>query len=264
MKITRIRLQNIRSYEDQTVVFPEGTILIHGENGAGKTSLLIGMFGGLFLSNITNVEGNSFNVGDLVRRGEDKGNVELDFVVDGDEYSVEWEMPGPESGAASKATLTSPVLPDPVSGIRDVQEEVTNLLGMDEDDFSSSAYVQQGEIDRLIEANDRGEMIDSLLGLDQIESYIERAKLTRRGARRTYERCQERRQGQEANLDDYEQDEDGYIEEIQGLKPNIDEKKAEVEESPGSHRREAHPKSQQIQRSARAIRRALRATLEQN
>ena len=225
MKITRIRLQNIRSYEDQTVEFPEGTILIHGENGAGKTSLLMGLFGGLFLSNITNVDGNNFNVGDLVRRGEDKGRVELDFVVDDDEYSIEWEMPGLDSGSASKATLSSPVLSDPVSGIRDVQQEVTNLLGMNEDDFSSSAYVQQGEIDRLIEANDRGAMIDSLLGLDQIEEYIERAKMTRRGARRTYERCQERRRGQEANLDDYDHDEDGYIEAIQRLEDEIEDKK---------------------------------------
>jgi exonuclease SbcC len=229
MKITRIHLENIRSYEDQTVEFPEGTILIHGENGAGKTSLLMGLFGGLFLSNITNVDGNDFNVGDLVRRGEDKGRVELDFVVDDNEYSVEWEMPGADSGSQSKATLSSPVLSDPVSGIRDVQQEVTNLLGMNEDDFSSSAYVQQGEIDRLIEANDRGAMIDSLLGLDQIEEYIERAKMTRRGARRTYERCQERRRGQEANLDDYDHDEDGYIEEIQRLKAEIDEQKDLVE-----------------------------------
>lgn len=229
MKITRIRLENIRSYEDQTVEFPEGTILIHGENGAGKTSLLIGLFGGLFLSNITNVDGNNFNVGDLVRRGADKGRVELDFVVDGDEYSVEWEMPGPDSGSQSKATLSSPVLSDPISGIRDVQQEVTTLLGMDEDDFSSSAYVQQGEIDRLIEANDRGAMIDSLLGLDQIEEYIERAKMTRRGARRTYERCQERRKGQEANLEDYEHDEAGYVEQIQNLNAEIEEKKDLVE-----------------------------------
>jgi exonuclease SbcC len=229
MKITRIHLENIRSYEDQTIEFPEGTVLIHGENGAGKTSLLMGLFGGLFLSNITNVDGNNFNVGDLVRRGEDKGRVELDFVVDDNKYSVEWEMPGPDSGSASKATLTSPILSDPVSGIRDVQREVTNLLGMNEDDFSSSAYVQQGEIDRLIEANDRGAMIDSLLGLDQIEEYIERAKMTRRGARRTYERCQERRHGQEANLDDYEHDEDGYIEEIQRLNSEIDEQKALAE-----------------------------------
>lgn len=230
MKINRLHLENIRSYEDQEVEFPEGTILIHGENGAGKTSLLMGMFGGLFLSNITNVGSNSFNLSDLVRRGEDKGCVEIDFEVAGDEYAVEWTMPGEDSGSASSATLTSPALPEPVSGITTVQEEVTALLGMDEDDFSSSAYVKQGEIDRLIEANDRGAMIDSLLGLDQIEEYIERAKLGRRGARRVYEGCQERRRGQEDNLDDYEHNEEGYRDQIQQLDNAISEKKDEAQE----------------------------------
>jgi exonuclease SbcC len=229
VKINQIHLENIRSYEEQTVEFPEGTILIHGENGAGKTSLLMGLFGGLFLSNITNVGNNNFNLADLVRRGADKGHVDLDFEVDGDEYAVGWTMPGEDSGNQSSATLTSPALSEPVSGITNVQREVTALLGMDEDDFSSSAYVKQGEIDRLIEANDRGAMIDSLLGLDQIEEYIERAKLGRRGARRAYERCQERRRGQEENLDSYARDEDGYVGEIQRLDAEIDEAKATVE-----------------------------------
>jgi len=75
MKIKALTLQNIRSYEDQTVDFPDGTILIRGDNGAGKTSLLMGIFGGLFLSKIRNVGTNDFNLDDLVRRGEDKGIV---------------------------------------------------------------------------------------------------------------------------------------------------------------------------------------------
>lgn len=229
MKINRIHLENIRSYEEQTIEFPEGTILIHGENGAGKTSLLMGLFGGLFLSSITNVGNNNFNLSDLVRRGADNGCVELEFEVGGDEYAVEWTMPGEDSGSASSATLTSPALSEPVSGITNVQREVTGLLGMDEDDFSSSAYVKQGEIDRLIEANDRGAMIDSLLGLDQIEEYIERAKLGRRGARRAYDRCQERRRGQEENLDDYDRDEDDYVGELQRLDDEITEAKTEAE-----------------------------------
>jgi DNA repair exonuclease SbcCD ATPase subunit len=83
MKIKALTLQNIRSYEDQTVEFPDGTILIRGDNGAGKTSLLMGIFGGLFLSKIRNVGTNDFNLDDLVRRGEDKGTVELVFEIDG-------------------------------------------------------------------------------------------------------------------------------------------------------------------------------------
>ena len=69
MRIKQLHLENIRSYADQTVDFPDGTILIHGDNGAGKTSLLMGIFGGLFLSGISSVGGNSFTLDEFVRRG---------------------------------------------------------------------------------------------------------------------------------------------------------------------------------------------------
>ncbi|WP_394324617.1 AAA family ATPase [Haloquadratum walsbyi] len=53
MKITSLRIKNIRSYDSETITFPEGSVLIHGENGAGKTSLLMSIFGGLYQSKIT-------------------------------------------------------------------------------------------------------------------------------------------------------------------------------------------------------------------
>jgi len=167
MKIKTLTLQNIRSYEDQTVDFPDGTILIRGDNGAGKTSLLMGIFGGLFLSKIRNVGTNDFNLDDLVRRGEDKGTVELVFEIDGTEFTVTWQLY--TTSTQNSATLDSESFSDPVTGIEDVREEVIGLLGMDEDGFSSSVYVKQGEIDRLIEAGDRTEMIDSLLGPDELD-----------------------------------------------------------------------------------------------
>jgi exonuclease SbcC len=136
MRVKRLRLQNIRSYADQTVKFPEGTILVHGENGAGKTSLLMGVFGGLFLSEIRNVGTNSFTLDEFVRRGKDKGVVELTFEVADTEYTVEWELY--TTSTPNDATLTSPALSGPASGIRDVRREVTRILGMDEEDFASS------------------------------------------------------------------------------------------------------------------------------
>jgi exonuclease SbcC len=229
MKIDRLRLQNIRSYEDQTVEFPEGTILIRGDIGAGKTTLLMGLFGGLFQSNITSVGSNSFKLSDLVRRGTDRGSVELNFEIDGTTYAVEWEMPGEDASGASSATLTSSALAEPVSGITAVQEQVTNLLGMDEEDFSSSSYIRQGEVGRLIDAGDRAAMIDSLLGLDKIEDYIERAKMGRRGAKRLYRSNKNQRETQQGNLDEHDHDEAGYLDKIQRLNGAISDKQDEIE-----------------------------------
>ena len=40
MRITEVALKNIKSYEQQTISFPRGTIAISGPNGAGKSTIL--------------------------------------------------------------------------------------------------------------------------------------------------------------------------------------------------------------------------------
>lgn len=48
MKIKRITLDNIRSYEHQEITFPEGSVLLSGDIGSGKTSILLGIEFALF------------------------------------------------------------------------------------------------------------------------------------------------------------------------------------------------------------------------
>jgi len=48
MKIKKIILNNIRSYEDQEVNFPDGSVLLSGDIGSGKTSILLGIEFALF------------------------------------------------------------------------------------------------------------------------------------------------------------------------------------------------------------------------
>ncbi|MYB76554.1 MAG: SMC family ATPase, partial [Chloroflexi bacterium] len=40
MRITEVSLRNIKSYQDFTIRFPQGTIAISGPNGAGKSTIL--------------------------------------------------------------------------------------------------------------------------------------------------------------------------------------------------------------------------------
>ena len=48
MKIKKIILENIRSYEHQEITFPEGSVLLSGDIGTGKTSVLLGIEFALF------------------------------------------------------------------------------------------------------------------------------------------------------------------------------------------------------------------------
>ena len=48
MIIKKITLKNIRSYENQVIDFPDGSTLLSGDIGSGKTSILLGIEFALF------------------------------------------------------------------------------------------------------------------------------------------------------------------------------------------------------------------------
>ncbi|MFZ1970989.1 MAG: AAA family ATPase [Candidatus Nanoarchaeia archaeon] len=83
MRIKKIVLENIRSYEFQEITFPEGSTLLAGDIGSGKTSILLGIEFALFGLQ-PGQKGNS-----LLRNGSDNGKVMIEFEVDGDSISVE-------------------------------------------------------------------------------------------------------------------------------------------------------------------------------
>jgi len=80
--IKSIHLKNIRSYIDEKIEFGKGIILFEGDIGSGKTSILMAMDFALF--------GNSTKefYEKLLRKGTQKGSVEILFEHDGKEYRV--------------------------------------------------------------------------------------------------------------------------------------------------------------------------------
>jgi DNA repair protein SbcC/Rad50 len=80
--LQRITLQNIRSYRDQiTIEFPNGSILFQGDVGCGKSTILSAIEFALF--GLGDVDGKH-----LLRSGEKKGSVMLQFQSNSKEYSV--------------------------------------------------------------------------------------------------------------------------------------------------------------------------------
>lgn len=228
MRVTDLHLQNIRSYDNETVEFPDGTMLVHGENGAGKTTLLMGIFGGLFLSKIRNVGSNDFNLEEIVQRGTEEGEIKLTLEVGSTPYTVTWTL---KTEGQNKATLDSPALSGPISGIRDVRSEVIDVIGMDEDSFSRSVYVQQGEVDRLFDDDARAELIDDLLGLDRIDKYVHRMKGARRAVGRLAEKNEQSAQNHQETIEEqFDYDVDGYESTLAEKETEITEKQGEVNE----------------------------------
>jgi len=84
MIIQSVKLKNIRSIKNLEIEFPPSTMLFYGDIGSGKSSLLkaieFGLFGTLTAAELS---GDS-----LLRRGENRGTVELTFLIDNKKYTI--------------------------------------------------------------------------------------------------------------------------------------------------------------------------------
>jgi len=83
MKIKKIKLKNIRSYEDQEIEFPEGSVLLAGDIGCGKSSVLLAIEFALFGLQPSQ-RGSS-----LLKNGKKEGSVVLEFDVNGKSVVLE-------------------------------------------------------------------------------------------------------------------------------------------------------------------------------
>ncbi len=83
MKIKKIILENIRSYENQEINLTEGSTLLSGDVGSGKTSVLLAIEFALFGLQ-PGQRGSA-----LLRNGKREGKVKMVFEVDNDEIIIE-------------------------------------------------------------------------------------------------------------------------------------------------------------------------------
>ena len=83
MKLKRIKLKNIRSYESADIEFPEGSLLLSGDIGSGKTSILLAIEYALFGLQ-PGQKGSA-----LIRNGAHLGEVFLEFEMDDDNIIIE-------------------------------------------------------------------------------------------------------------------------------------------------------------------------------
>ena len=76
MIIKKIKIQNIRSYKEAEIIFPEGSTLLSGDIGSGKTSILLAVEFALFGLQ-PGQKGNS-----IMRSNETESFVSLELEID--------------------------------------------------------------------------------------------------------------------------------------------------------------------------------------
>ena len=83
MILKKIALNNIRSYKNQEINFPEGSTLLSGDIGSGKTSILLGIEFALFGLQ-PGQRGSS-----LLKNGEKEGGAKIEFEINDKKITVE-------------------------------------------------------------------------------------------------------------------------------------------------------------------------------
>ena len=98
MILKSIKLDNIRSYTSQEISFPDGSVLLSGDIGSGKSTILYGVEFALFGIMRGELSGTS-----LLRNGKNEGSVELKLAVDGKEYVIKRTLKRSKEGVKQSA-----------------------------------------------------------------------------------------------------------------------------------------------------------------
>jgi exonuclease SbcC len=83
MLIKSVKLSNIRSYTNHKIEFPSGSVLLSGDIGTGKSSVLLAIEFALFGISRSQLPGSA-----LLRHDKKQGAVELKFEIDGKEMII--------------------------------------------------------------------------------------------------------------------------------------------------------------------------------
>ena len=219
MILKKIILKNIRSYENQEVSFPEGSTLLSGDIGSGKTSILLGIEFALF-----GLQPGQRGTA-LLRNGTSEGGVILNLDVDEKEVIIERKLKKGKTVSQDYCSITLEGRKKEMS-VTELKDKVLEILSYPKE-FSKkqnilykfTVYTPQEEMKQII-LEDPETRINSLrhvFGIDKYKVIIENASIVASKFR------EEKRlkEGQIANL---EEDKEALLskeEELEGKHLNL-------------------------------------------
>ncbi|MCA9485715.1 MAG: SMC family ATPase [Nanoarchaeota archaeon] len=123
MKLKKLKIKNIRSYEEGEVIFPEGSLLLSGDIGSGKSSILMALEYALFGLQ-PGQKGNS-----LLRNSEDSGEVSLEFEVNNKLAIIERRLKRTPRGVSNEYAAITIDGEKTESSITEIKQKIVTLLG---------------------------------------------------------------------------------------------------------------------------------------
>ncbi|KYK26047.1 hypothetical protein AYK26_01205 [Euryarchaeota archaeon SM23-78] len=229
MIIRSLRLRNIRSYVDETISFPTGSVLLSGDIGSGKTSILLALEFAIFGIMKGVLTGNT-----LLRHGASKGSVELSFTLGKDNVSIKRSLKRTSSGVVQEpGTLT---INDKVfeGTPQELKARILELIGYPETLLTKSkslifrytVFTPQEEMKRILYEN-REERLDILRKLFNIDKY-KRVKENSLNYIRELKNKVSVLQGKLEILPDKKQELEEYDKQVEELKEKLEDKEGEL------------------------------------
>lgn len=206
MYLKKIILKNIRSYIEQEVEFPKGSVLLSGDIGSGKTSVLLGIEFALFGLQ-PGQRGSA-----LLRNGSKEGKVILEFEVDGKNIIIERTLKRGKTVSQDYSSITIDNEKKEIS-VTELKNEVLELLNYPKE-FSKkqnllykfTVYTPQEEMKEIIQ-EDSETRIDTLrhvFGIDKYKRILENTSII-------ISKVREEKRKREGVVDFIEQDKQNII-----------------------------------------------------
>jgi exonuclease SbcC len=183
MRIKSIRLTNIRSYLDEKIEFPEGSILLSGDIGSGKTTILMAIDFALFGLRRGELYGSQ-----LLRHGKNRGSVELEFEVDEKTVKIKRTLKRNSKGVSQGPGYISINGAELTGTPTELKLAILDLIGYSQEllrknkslIFRYTVYTPQEDMKKILEESfveQRLEILRKIFGIDKYGRIQENTKL---------------------------------------------------------------------------------------
>ena len=238
MLLKEVHLHNIRSYRDETIVFPAGSSLLSGDIGSGKSTILLAVEFALFGASRTDLPAES-----LLRKGAVQGSVELKFLLEGKEIIIKR---GLKKEKETVRQIAGHIIADDLKRELtplELKAEILHLLGYPEEFltktrnylFQYTVYTPQEEMKSILQ-EDSEIRLDTLRKLFNLDKY----KIIRDNTQSYLRYLREQMRILETRLEPRDElkrqhqkikDEKAAVEEsLQSLAPKLEEVQAKVQQ----------------------------------
>ncbi len=239
MILKSIKLENIRSYLNQQIDFPTGSVLLSGDIGSGKSTILLAIEFALFGVKRKELSGSA-----LLRHGKKEGSVELKFDVNQKEIIIKRKLKRGKEDIKQEAGHII------VNGIKkegihvELKTQILDLLGYPKDLITKSkdlvyrytVYTPQDLMKQILMENKdiRLDTLRKVFNIDKYKRIKENSQIYIRELKEKRKNCQGKIEDLEEKKEIKKQRQEEtkkFEEKLKKITPDLEKIKKELEEN---------------------------------